>query len=193
MRSAPDWAELKRSIRVEFPGVPQISTGELADWLNDPSRQRPALLDAREPREFAVSHLRDAQLAPDVETALRLVGTAKPNPPIVVYCSVGYRSSRLAKDLMDRGVLRVANLEGSIFQWANEERPVYRGLLRVERVHPYNNTWGQLLDSRFREGIDKELVSSTGRGDEAGRRGLLPDQAHTVGEGPGLADLRKIT
>lgn len=155
MRSAPDWAELKRSIRAEFPGVPQISTGELADWLNDPSRQRPVLLDAREPREFAVSHLRDAQLAPDVETALRLVGAAKPNPPIVVYCSVGYRSSRLAKDLMDRGVLRVANLEGSIFQWANEERPVYRGLLRVERVHPYNSTWGRLLDSRFREGIDK--------------------------------------
>lgn len=155
MRTTPDWLELKRSIRAEFPGVPQISTEELAEWLNDPSREPPVLLDARDPKEFAVSHLRNAHLAPDVATAVRVVGDAKPNPPIVVYCSVGYRSSRLAKDLMDRGFANVANLEGSIFQWANEERPVYQGSERVERVHPFDNTWGRLLDSRFRERTDK--------------------------------------
>lgn len=155
LRTTPDWLELKRSIRAEFPGVPQITTEELAEWLNDPSREPPVLLDARDPKEFALSHLRNAHLAPDAATAVRVVGDAKPNPPIVVYCSVGYRSSRLAKDLMDRGFANVANLEGSIFQWANEERPVYQGLERVERVHPFDNTWGRLLDSRFRERTDK--------------------------------------
>jgi len=146
MHTTPDWAELKRSIRAEFPGVRQISTEELADWLDDDAREPPILLDARAPREYAVSHLRDARLAPDRVAALRDLGDAPRDTPIVVYCSVGYRSSRLAKELAGRGFTRVSNLEGSIFEWANEHRPVYRGPERVRAVHSYDETWGRFLD-----------------------------------------------
>ena len=37
------------------------------------------------------------------------------------------------------------NLEGSIFRWAGEGRPVYRDGVRVEQVHPYDDRWGALL------------------------------------------------
>ena len=65
------------------------------------------------------------------------------------YCSVGYRSSRLAEELRARGFENVFNLEGSLFQWANEGRPLYRGEERVDQAHPYDEEWGQLLDRRL--------------------------------------------
>ena len=40
----------------------------------------------------------------------------------------------------------VFNLEGSLFKWANEGRPVYRGSERVQEVHPFDEDWGELLD-----------------------------------------------
>ena len=150
MRATPDWSDLKRSIRAEFPGVHQLTTEELADWLNDTSRVPPILLDARSQDEYALSHLRNAHLATDYQAAVRDLGKAMPSTPIVVYCSVGYRSSRLAKELTSGGFSNISNLEGSIFEWANEERPLYRGFERVYTVHPYDGTWGRLLISKFR-------------------------------------------
>ena len=72
-----------------------------------------------------------------------------PGRTVVVYCSVGYRSSRLAEKLRARGIENVFNLEGSLFQWANEGRPLYRGDERVYEAHPYDDEWGQLLDRRL--------------------------------------------
>jgi hypothetical protein len=37
------------------------------------------------------------------------------------------------------------NLDGSIFQWANEGRAVYRGDVPVQQVHPYGKRWAGLL------------------------------------------------
>jgi hypothetical protein len=39
----------------------------------------------------------------------------------------------------------VQNLEGSIFRWANEGRPVYADGMQVDRVHPFDDSWGKLL------------------------------------------------
>jgi hypothetical protein len=69
--------------------------------------------------------------------------------PIVVYCSVGYRSARIAERLREQGFTNASNLEGSIFRWANEGRPVYRDSTEVDAVHPYDRTWGTLLDDRY--------------------------------------------
>ena len=44
--------------------------------------------------------------------------------PIVVYCSVGYRSARVARWLGRQGFTNVRNLDGSLFAWANEGRPM---------------------------------------------------------------------
>ena len=67
---------------------------------------------------------------------MRILRGVPANRRIVVYCSVGYRSSELAEFLMKTGFTEVYNLEGSIFRWANEGRPVYRAEERVRVVHP---------------------------------------------------------
>ena len=103
------------------------------------------LLDARSEEEFETSHLQDAVRATNVREARTVLEERDEKPIIVVYCSVGYRSSRLAQQLRARGIGNVFNLEGSLFQWANEGRPVYRDSERVRPVHPFDDDWGELL------------------------------------------------
>ncbi|NNL66826.1 MAG: rhodanese-like domain-containing protein, partial [Myxococcales bacterium] len=69
---------------------------------------------------------------------------------VVVYCSVGYRSGAIAKRLGERGVERVYNLEGGIFLWANQGRPVVRAGQPVREVHPYGGGWARYLDEGLR-------------------------------------------
>jgi rhodanese-related sulfurtransferase len=123
-----------------------VSTAELAAWLGDSGRPQPLLLDARAPEEYRVSHLPGARLAPDRKTALALLEGLPADTPIVVYCSVGYRSARLADKLRRAGYSRACNLEGSIFQWANEDRPLAGPDGPTRLVHPFNPDWGTLLE-----------------------------------------------
>ena len=140
------WPAVKRLIRERFPEVPQVSTTELSEWLATPGGTRPLLLDARAPEEWAVSHLPGALLATTEDQALAGLQGVEKERLIVVYCSVGHRSAALAQQLISRGFTNVHNLEGSIFAWANEGRPVYQGERAVRQVHPYNKVWGQLLN-----------------------------------------------
>jgi len=141
-------AAMRRWIAIRFPDVQWISTEDLVDWSSKHEGDAPVLFDARAPAEFAVSHLAGARwIDPDAADA---------NPaglpletPIVVYCSVGYRSAVVARKLAAAGYRRVYNLEGGIFQWANEGRAVFRGPERVVEVHPYDRIWGHLLDDRL--------------------------------------------
>lgn len=143
-REPADWEAVKENVRRRFPSVEQLTTADLAAWLADPQRPAPLLLDARAPEEYAVSHLEGAVPAPDLEAA-RAALAAEPDRPVVVYCSVGWRSSALAERLERAGAAEVYNLEGSIFEWANEGREVVRGGEPVEEVHPFDEEWGRLL------------------------------------------------
>jgi len=141
-------AELPRveaEVREEFPAVPRVGIEELEDMMQAPAGRAPLLLDVREPAEFAVSHLRGAVRAETVEEALAVLAKADPKRPVVAYCSVGYRSARLAQELAEAGHPGVLNLEGSIFAWANAGLPVVRDGREVREVHPYDRRWGQLL------------------------------------------------
>ncbi len=142
------WPAVKQAIRAEFPGVEQISAAELNEWLAS-GGEPPALLDVRQEAEYRVSHLRGAvRVDPGGEP--RLPAGAGKDTPIVVYCSVGYRSSALAERLTARGFTRVRNLEGSIFEWANQGLPVVRDGREVSQVHPYDRKWERLLDAELR-------------------------------------------
>jgi len=143
---ADDWPTITDGIRQRYPEVRQITTAELATWQARPDTVQPLLLDVRSETEFAVSHLAGAHRAEDVQSALEAIANMVPGTPIVVYCSVGYRSSRLADVLQQRGITQIANLEGSLFAWANEGRAfVDRRGQPGRLVHPYNDTWAQLL------------------------------------------------
>lgn len=142
-------ARLRPMISLRHPGVDWIDTSALAASLDDPDPEaRPRLLDSRTEAEYAVSHLAGAtRVDPD---DAQLDPTDWPHDTlIVVYCSVGYRSAAVARRLGRAGFTRVYNLQGGIFEWANEDRPVERDGVRVEVVHPYGGVWGQMLDARF--------------------------------------------
>ncbi|HEX8311561.1 MAG TPA: rhodanese-like domain-containing protein [Chthoniobacteraceae bacterium] len=145
------WAVIKGRIRREFPAVPEITTSELAEWLADPKRPRPILLDVRAKPEFDTSHL-DLARQVDPGSAPAALAIAK-DTPVVTYCSVGYRSAAFAEKLRAAGFRDVRNLEGSIFQWANEGRPLVSANGRAEKVHPFSSVWGMLLDKNRRSTI----------------------------------------
>lgn len=146
------WSMTLKTIRARFPTVTRVSTDTLQSWLDEsPQRENLLLFDVREPEEYAVSHLQDARPAPSKDEALKALQEVSSDQRIVLYCSVGYRSSELAQFLMKKGYTAVYNLEGSIFAWANEGRPVYRGNERVKVVHPYDRIWGRLLKKSLRK------------------------------------------
>ncbi len=139
------WRAVEHMIASDFPDVATVSTDSLAERLSDDSAPRPVLLDARSPEEYAVSHLPGAHRVDPAADAYPGLDTLAADAPLMVYCSVGYRSAGVAQALRDQGFTNVANLKGSIFRWANEGRPVYRDDRRVAAVHPYDATWGRLL------------------------------------------------
>lgn len=143
-QSAADWPGMKKMIREKFPEVRQIPPAKLSEWLTQ--SQPPLLFDARAPKEYAVSHLLNAQPAENEQQALNQLKDTPKDRQIVIYCSVGYRSSVLAQQLQQAGFTNVFNLEGSIFEWANEGRPVYQGNQKVKTVHPFDQKWGKYLN-----------------------------------------------
>lgn len=149
------WTLIKQGIRQRFPAVPQLSTADLAAWLADSTRTPPLLIDTRPPAEYAVSHLHKAHRAASEKETLALLDSLKTDQPLVLYCSVGYRSSELAAKLKERGYKNLYNLEGSLFEWANAGYPVYQGQTQVKTVHPYDKKWGLLLAPELRAAPDR--------------------------------------
>lgn len=145
-----DLEAVKKKVRAQFPSVRQLSTAELAAWLGRTNGPHPMLLDARSPAEYAVSHLPGARLADAKAPAAQLLSGLGTNQAIVVYCSIGYRSSRLVERLQQAGYTNAFNLDGSIFQWANEDRVLERDGQPVKEVHPYSSSFGQLLHPEHR-------------------------------------------
>ncbi len=147
--SEKNWSWVKKKIHSEYPDVQQLSTKELYSWLKSEKNSSLVLLDVRDPEEYAVSHLAGAYLVETEKEALDIIGAKGKDRTFVLYCSVGYRSSKLASILQSKGYGNVFNLEGSIFQWVNEGKEIYRGSERVYAVHPYNSIWKQLLAKKY--------------------------------------------
>jgi len=61
-----------------------------------------------------------------------------------VYCSVGRRSTELAErtkaQLLEKGA-DIVNLQGGIFGWHNENRPLTSAAGVTDFIHPYDEYW----------------------------------------------------
>jgi rhodanese-related sulfurtransferase len=146
-----EWTLVNWKVRHDFPNVSRITTTELHEWLNDPQRVRPLLLDVRTKPEYDVSHIHGAQR---VEPGSDAKGLKLPHDkPIVTYCSVGYRSAAFARDLQNAGYKDVRNTSGSIFEWANQGYPLESHQIPADKVHPYNARWGKLLKPQLRADV----------------------------------------
>lgn len=146
-------------LKKEFPEVEHISTDSLSVMVKsrDAGVAPLVLVDSREPEEFQVSHIPGAV---NLQSAGKVAEYLGENGPasVVVYCSVGYRSATLAKELKASGI-EAKNVVGSIFSWANEDRPLVDSEGNpTEKVHPYNQFWQRHLE----EGKAIELEEEEG-------------------------------
>lgn len=144
-RPPVDRLGLKGWIAGRFADVPFIGTDALASWLADRSRPAPALVDVRTRAEHAVSMIPGALGVDDGAAAVAALVSLDRSAPIVVYCASGVRSARAGHALVDAGHRDVRNLEGGIFAWANEGRPLEREGRPTRYVHPSDEKWGVLL------------------------------------------------
>ncbi|MEM6629700.1 MAG: rhodanese-like domain-containing protein [Bacteroidota bacterium] len=104
------------------------------------------LLDAREKKEFEVSHLPGAVYTGYNKVEDEVLAKLPKNKPVVVYCSVGYRSERIGEKLKSMGFDSVYNLYGGIFEWKNKGFEVVNDKgTKTEEVHAYDKDWGRWL------------------------------------------------
>ncbi|WP_339662072.1 rhodanese-like domain-containing protein [uncultured Polaribacter sp.] len=124
--------------------VPYISVDSLSS-----EKKKAILLDAREAKEYNVSHLKDAICVGydhfDLQKTIEKLPTDK-NAKIVVYCSLGIRSEIVADKLIKAGYTNVYNLYGGIFEWKNNNFQVMDTLGNTtEKVHTFNEDWSKWL------------------------------------------------
>jgi rhodanese-related sulfurtransferase len=140
-----DLDKIRKIVRLAYPAVSQLSTATLAAWIGQ-TDSSVLIIDVRSAREYAVSHLRGAI---NVRSPEQIAAMAGKQGKTVLYCSVGFRSSRICNLLQQKGLPGCINLEGSIFQWANEGRELYQGEMPVRQVHPFGRRWAGLLKDGF--------------------------------------------
>jgi rhodanese-related sulfurtransferase len=125
--------------------VPVVNPPQLARELADSNQV--VLLDTRSRREYEVSHLSGATYVGYEDFDLnRLPAGITKNTPVVVYCSVGYRSEKVGEKLQQAGYSRVRNLYGGLFDWVNSGETVVDSHGKpTQKVHAYSPLWGKWL------------------------------------------------
>jgi rhodanese-related sulfurtransferase len=102
--------------------VKNIAPDALRQWLNDPARSKPVLLDVREPWEYEKARLESSKLVPLREIPARF-GEVDANAEVVVICHHGGRSMQAAMFLDKQGYARVHNLAGGVDAWSRQVDP----------------------------------------------------------------------
>ncbi len=143
-------AEIETELEQKFDKIGHVTADDLAAW--QAAGEESLLLDAREADEFAVSRLDGAvRVAPKGSFAKSgLSSDDISGKRVVVYCSVGWRSSiwaeRNREALLEAGAVSVSNLKGGIFAWHNAGLDLVSGAGETRLIHPYDKTWGKLVE-----------------------------------------------
>ena len=136
----------------------------IANWLsftvptvspNDVKKMNNTLvLDAREREEYDVSHLPNAVFIGYKNFEKNTLSDIPKDKPIIVYCSIGYRSEKIGEKLQKMGYTKVYNLYGSIFEWVNEGNQVVDNQGNTtKKVHTFNKSWSKWVDDNKAEKV----------------------------------------
>ncbi|MGB4865463.1 MAG: rhodanese-like domain-containing protein [Hyphomicrobium sp.] len=141
---------VEADVAQRFPMLARLSIDDLSAKLA--STKPPLLVDVRDDAEFRVSHIAGAEHIDPESTIAAVNARLAPlaaGREVVLYCSVGMRSSVIAtevqEDLVKAGAVGVYNLRGGIFAWHNASRPLVNDAGPTNAIHPYNAQWGKLL------------------------------------------------
>lgn len=119
--------------RKDFAGIEEIEAAEALQRIADPGV---VFVDARDPEEQAVSMIPGA-----VTSAVYLADPGRyRDQRIIAYCTVGYRSGKLAAKMQRKGIT-VVNLEGGLLAWVHAGGPLVRDNRPVEVLHVYGRKW----------------------------------------------------
>jgi rhodanese-related sulfurtransferase len=101
-------------------------------------------LDAREIEEYNVSHIPMARYVGYDRFDAKGINDIAKDKAIIVYCSIGYRSEKIATKLRKLGYTKVYNLYGSLFEWANQGYDLSdaKGQPTLA-IHTYNKAWSK--------------------------------------------------
>ncbi|WP_034041600.1 rhodanese-like domain-containing protein [Wocania ichthyoenteri] len=123
--------------------IPYISAEDLS------KQQNIIILDSRELSEYKTSHLQHAIYVGYDNFNLKKTIKKFNNKqqPIVVYCSLGIRSEDIAEKLKKAGYTNVYNLYGGIFEWKNNNMPVYNSKEKeTDSIHTFSKEWSKWLN-----------------------------------------------
>jgi sodium/bile acid cotransporter 7 len=128
--------KLYRDYADSFPEVKDISAREAMTLMKT---KRVVFVDVRKPEEQEVSMLPGAVTD---EIFKRNVKRYK-DQIVIGYCTISYRSGKLAKKLRKKG-FAMLNLKGGLLAWVHEGGKVYDEQGETKRVHVYWKKWNYL-------------------------------------------------
>ena len=99
-----------------------ISAPALAQWLQDPDRPAPHLLDVRETWEHQICHIAGSRLLP-MRALPGELDQFDAGQLVVCICHHGGRSAHVAMWLTRQGFADVYNLSGGVDAWARQVDP----------------------------------------------------------------------
>jgi rhodanese-related sulfurtransferase len=97
----------------------QLMPQQLAEWLADPARAKPLLLDVREPWETQICSI-DGSVHIPMSSVVARKNELDSEIPTVVICHHGGRSLQVGAFLEGMGFSKVFNLYGGVDGWARE-------------------------------------------------------------------------
>lgn len=120
----------------QFPDAPVIDTDKAKEAIENVEK-KVIVVDCRRPDEYAVSKIPGAENIffkcedNEILEALESNGVNEQTHLIINYCSLGYRSAIMTNRIKEAlstnpslNQVEVVNMEGSIFKWANENKPL---------------------------------------------------------------------
>jgi rhodanese-related sulfurtransferase len=143
--------DVEREVIRRYP-VPDIAPSTLAAML---ARGEATLFDVRTQEEYEAGHLPGAIRIEPGSSAAEILAAHRDrldDGPVVFYCAVGVRSSRIMmatlREIAPHTKAGVYNLRGGIFRWTSDGRALVKGAEPGPppgRPHPFDKNWGQLL------------------------------------------------
>mgnify|MGYP001330046450 FL=1 len=138
------WYFIKTLISWKYAEVPQVTVDELHKLMLKRKGEF-ILIDVRTKEEFAVSHIKEAIHQDEffIQEKKNKIGN---ETEIIIYCSVGLRSSAFARELRKTGYLNVKFCIGSFFEWMNHGFSVIDNQKHLTTcVHAHNSLYSLLL------------------------------------------------
>lgn len=119
--------------------IPKITVKELE------KKKDFILLDVRSKEEFEISHIEDAIWVGEKKWDFKKLKKILHKQNIIVYCSVGFRSEKLARKLINQGYPKVYNLYGGIFEWINQGKSTRNSNGLTNTIHCFDNSFAKWI------------------------------------------------